>query len=363
MIWMLTGCLGGKFSGVYTVDRESSAGGVQVTEVGSDTMGLVELIVPMRVEDSSILLTVQSEAYLALEEVYDANSDLILSTEDWYFSNTALTDAFFPDATDMVFNWPVRDGDPELTEGNWTFVFSTLNSLGVYTSGQVATAYTQIKEDTDLSQGTLAITVGITPLAEADAEVDLAVDAALDCWQDLWLGIGIDVQFSRRSVALSENIPFPESSPEIQQIAEEGSDEDILMIIGESISGLSDTYGIAGSIPGTLLATERSAVSISWLEHAGLDASFSASEIQVMCETMAHETGHYIGLYHPVESDYLAWDALEDTVECFDSWDCEAALSTNLMYPYPICSGNSCVQQTELSQNQQAVVHRYTGTR
>ena len=47
-------------------------------------------------------------------------------------------------------------------------------------------------------------------------------------------------------------------------------------------------------------------------------------------ETMAHEIGHYMGLYHPVEASYNYWDALEDTVEC-GTWNaCETQLGQQL---------------------------------
>ena len=79
---------------------------------------------------------------------------------------------------------------------------------------------------------------------------------------------------------------------------------------------------------------------VSWLEGAGYDGQFNAEEIQMLGETMAHEIGHYMGLYHPVEASYNYWDALEDTEEC-GTWNaCEAQARgkphvpiSNLLWP------------------------------
>ena len=83
-------------------------------------------------------------------------------------------------------------------------------------------------------------------------------------------------------------------------------------------------------------------------------------------ETLAHEIGHYSGLFHPVECDYdctLEWDALADTPECMGWRDCEAELGTNLMFPYPVCDFYGCTPAGDLSAAQVGVWQRYTGTK
>ncbi|MEC7983511.1 MAG: hypothetical protein VX278_00020, partial [Myxococcota bacterium] len=76
---------------------------------------------------------------------------------------------------------------------------------------------------------------------------------------------------------------------------------------------------------------------------------------------LAHEAGHYLGLFHPHEVDYRSWDALEDTPDCEGSGVCDTSLQGNLMYPYPICSVSSCRPQEELTTDQTGVMHRYVG--
>lgn len=348
----------------YSVEPGAMVDGLRSSEtnVTSGSEGTVTLRIPFVEMDSSVLLTLKSNALLSLETVYDGDGNILLDSLDWYGEEQALTDAIYADANDVVLNWPIRDSDQQLSAGDWEFTFATLNDLGVYKSDYDVSVYTQIKEDENVNAGTISVTIGLTPDTEGDADILEGVHAAAACWQDMWSDFGLEVSINWIAVALDPALPYPISSAEIEQIAAEGTERDILMLIGETINDDEGTLGLAGSIPGALIETERSAVVISWLENAGIDAVFDAEEVQIMCETMAHETGHYLGLYHPVESDFLEWDALQDTPMCQDEWDCEDQMSDNLMYPYPICSSSGCVNQVELSSGQQGVIQRYTGT-
>jgi hypothetical protein len=353
---------GGKSSGKYTVERNSQ--GIlepDETIVISDSDGFVTLEVPIEEDDTSILLTVVSDKYLSLEKVYDADGELVLDTIDWYTSDNALTDAFFADAQDMVFNWPIRDVDPVLTEGDWIFVFSTLTLGLVYTSYAQATVYSQFKKKQELNTGSIDVTISVTDVIESNSEVIAGVENAIECWQQMWNPLGIELNVTITSFASNGTLPVPESGSGIEVISKQGEDSDILILIGETFDNSDGTFGLAGSIPGTLLATDRAAVSISWLEHAGVDGVLSGDEERVFCETMAHETGHYLGLYHPVESSYDEWDALQDTVDCSNQEECEDALSNNLMFPNPICNSQGCVEQNSLTSAQESVLHLYTG--
>ena len=80
---------------------------------------------------------------------------------------------------------------------------------------------------------------------------------------------------------------------------------------------------------------------------------------------MAHEVGHYLGLFHPAELPVggvvKSWDALDDTTECLTGSECDAKLGTNLMYPTPLCDSTPCTPQAQVTPQQQGVVHRYVG--
>ena len=108
---------------------------------------------------------------------------------------------------------------------------------------------------------------------------------------------------------------------------------------------------VSSSIPGPAIVTVRSAVAISLLEHQGGDGVFSAEETTVLGETFAHEAGHYLGLFHPVEVDdanagtFTDEDPVLDTAVCTTVTDCVAAgVAENTMFPIPV--GGGIAQQT-----------------
>ena len=111
----------------------------------------------------------------------------------------------------------------------------------------------------------------------------------------------------------------------------------VILVDGEIGSG--GIYGLAGDIPAPLVPTPDSAVLISMDMARGPDALFSEEEVRILGETMAHEVGHLLGLFHPVEIDLDAWDALEDTPRCERTAPCERQLGDNVMFPYPVQLG------------------------
>ena len=109
------------------------------------------------------------------------------------------------------------------------------------------------------------------------------------------------------------------------------------------------------------MASTRSAVLVNLALSSGPDGKFDEVETRILGETMAHETGHYLGLYHPVESTWNRWDALPDTPDCNREADCQDAFAQNLMFPYPVCGITSCTAQSDLTPDQAGVVHGHVG--
>ena len=111
------------------------------------------------------------------------------------------------------------------------------------------------------------------------------------------------------------------------------------------------------------MPTTRSAVQISSLLASGPDGEFNAEDTRLLAETMAHEVAHYLGLFHPVESTWDAWDVLSDTPECQREGECVDELGDNLMFPFPVCGPSSCTPQDRLTDQQAGVANRYVGVR
>lgn len=81
------------------------------------------------------------------------------------------------------------------------------------------------------------------------------------------------------------------------------------------------TLGLAAGIPGPigLAGTAGSGVILSVASH--LDGSGQTLDAELMGETMAHEVGHQLGLFHTTESEGGSYDVIADTPQCPESAD------------------------------------------
>ncbi len=100
--------------------------------------------------------------------------------------------------------------------------------------------------------------------------------------------------------------------------------------------------GIAGAIPGPVASgTSRSGVVINTF---GGFSRMSSADLVMQGNTMAHEVGHYLGLYHTTEDNGVIFDPITDTPECnrmfFDingdgimsAFECQSQDGPNLMF-------------------------------
>jgi hypothetical protein len=121
--------------------------------------------------------------------------------------------------------------------------------------------------------------------------------------------------------------------------------------------------GVAGGIPGTPTAGPRAGILVSWARHAGVSGDFNYDEVSFLATTLAHEVGHYTGLFHPVELDWESFDPLRDTPStCTGETSCYRSLGENLMFPASVCYGAGCEDDVEITDDQQGVMHLYPGT-
>jgi len=303
---------------------------------------------------------VDSSLRVSLEKITDPNGDEVLYWEDWWEDPKSLTWSFFGFDPVTATNWPVRDVDGPLIEGTWTVQLGITEPDYTYAPGADVRVSVMTKTDDDFSEGRVKVQIvwadGIDDLPDV---VD-AVEVAVERWREVWgpYGLSLDVEYLSSDLPADLDFTYRGSD----DVAALGKSADSLrLIIGEQVRQETSTYGISAGIPGTLQDTTRTYVVLSWLVHAGRDGAFDEGETSLMGETMAHEVGHYMGLFHPVESNYDAWDALDDTVDCTRARACEDDLGTNLMFPYSICYGGDCVVTEDLTPQQVAVTQRYLG--
>ena len=340
--------------GLITCSSTQSSGG----------QGLLNLEVDVRAGDTAFLVTGDAGQYLAVETLTGPSGELLVHWDDWFGSEN-LTAAFYGSGKDVAFNWPVREEDGALEPGTYTVAIATFDEDGYYRSGVDVDVTTQIKADGAFSEGVVRVQLVYADEVAVMADVVEATEAAIVRWKEVWAPLGLDVRVTSVNGGIDGNLPsVSRGGPEYDALASTGEDYDVMVVIGERIGGRTDIYGEAGGIPGSLVANEHAVVGVSWLANAGGDGSFSDDDIRIYGETLAHELGHYLGLFHPVESSWDQWDALDDTDDCGSLRQCEEALGENNMFPYPVCNGprGGCVSQDVVTDGQAGVLHRYAGT-
>lgn len=332
-------------------------------ETRTSTVESLDGIASVQVEvdgQRSFLLTGTSDKLLAVEAVYDPSGERVMYWEDWY-GDQSLTGAIWLEGKNTVLNWPIRAEDGALTAGTWVVDIGVVNAQGYYTDSSVDVNL-KLKTDPDLETGTVRARVVYAEGLDQEAEVTQGVERAVERWKEVWAPYGLSLEVEYASSSFSTDQPFPGEGEEHSQVAEGADGKELSVLITETIDGGLDYLGIAGSIPGALSPTDRALLVVSWLGNAGGDGSFSEDDIRLFGETLAHESGHYMGLFHPVEMTWDYWDALSDTASCSSQSACESAMEDNLMFPYPVCDWTSCVAQDQMTDQQVGVKHRYTGT-
>ena len=339
----------------------------------SSTGGTARLTFELPAGTRSFLLSARSAdgGYVYVSELSDPSGDDPADVGDWLYGQTFLTSGVLPLHDETAFNWPVRDVDQELEAGSWTVGLSVLSSSGQPQEGVQIEVAVHANRDARLTSGCLSARVVLAPEVAADEALVAAVEQAVLAWQDIYAGVGVEIEpVVETATSLDDTLEHPSSgSEDYLDLKSTGAEEELVLVVGESVGGASNgLLGEAGGIPGPLAPATRGVVAVGWLLHAGADGALDDTDIQGLGETMAHEMGHYVGLFHPVELDGYGnpsgySDALDDTPSCGSSGDCLGQLGTNLMYPYRTCADASCERQDDVTAQQGAVMQRYTGTR
>lgn len=136
---------------------------------------------------------------------------------------------------------------------------------------------------------------------------------------------GYEIDEHAELLKLSENLPT--------------SNRGINFFFVQGFNGYS-LLGKAGGIPGPPLlhGSYHSGVVVSMADYYWYGPNKAAARV---AETMAHELGHQLGLFHTTESDGSYHDPISDTPECsndwngdglVDAWECEDLGADNLMF-------------------------------
>jgi len=335
-----------------SVPSGSSSGSVDITAapgtnarvaesvVGeSGTSGLFQANVNVTNATSFQSLIVRGGEVIASFELQEPGGSVLLST----ITNTPpQTTAFFAGDSPNPLTYPFRGFDDPVVNGIY-------RHTGAFGSGGQGLSYSAIliaKNDQNLDGGSITVRVLVSNLNFDPAELTTVLNSAVALFQSIYASIGITLNVSISDIAGATGIvpnPLVESAFYLSQT--QGRLFELNIFVGEDVSLDGTTtpgnplpaLGVAAAIPGPAVGTSRSAVAISLNEHAGIDGTFSGAETDLLGETLAHEAGHYLGLFHPVEvPDFSEGDSLPDTALCQTIEACRAAgLTANLMFPTP----------------------------
>ncbi len=201
--------------------------------------------------------------------------------------------------------------------------------------------------------------VGVRGLDAQSAEENEGFQQAIASFDRIYDPLGVQIRLIRyRDVTGDDEVRFRivrsqeaafqlvATSTPPGDTADEALSINVFFIDQFAIDGGS-VLGISAGLPG--------AAGVHGMRGSGL--VFSASVLgdpNLLGQVLAHEVGHYLGLFHTSEQGGQGFDPLSDTPQCSrDQWNNPNACPdiTNLMFPF---AGNN---HTNITENQSFVVH------
>ena len=229
-----------------------------------------------------------------------------------------------------------NDPDVEVKGGEWTFKVRATHRVEDITQGLVFLGYESTCDLTILARTEPVPETAVLPLrlhftgshglsaesAPDDERLQYALDILTEIYATAGVGIevvgyhdvpGVDEDPSLTNVGSTAGLPNDLSKLFLSGFDEDPSALNVYFVNSiykdvdyEEVGGI--VLGIAGGVPGPayLGPSYRSGVAI---------ATFELSEDDHLGNVMAHELGHYLGLFHSTEKDAIFHDTLVDTEE------------------------------------------------
>ena len=173
-----------------------------------------------------------------------------------------------------------------------------------------------------------AATGGLTINAIRVGDVQISteeVEAALIGANNLYVAnnAGTLTDITYVDLATDDGTFIPTEGPEINRLRSSpigGPNEAINVFFIDDFTDAAGVLGIAAGIPGPngVPQTAGSGVVIALDSHRTVDGVLNTT---LMGETIAHELGHQLGLFHTTESDGGSHDVVPDTPECTPDMD------------------------------------------
>lgn len=266
---------------------------------------------------------------------------------------------------------PSRSNDPAADNNrSYSASIQAIDQNNSTLAGETITVRIAGRADSDLESGGLNLNIFFVGEAGGSEETQTAVRNSFDTVRSTFSNAGIGaLRINEFNIDGPINIPSPLDGSSIYSSASGmAPNPSVNIFIGGSIGGTGaggGVLGFAADIPGNPFPSERSVTAVSIFESAGPDGVFSEQDTRLLGETIAHEAGHFMGLFHPIDfagNNVQFNDPLDDTASCSSINEClnNSDLIRNFMYPNPVLdqSGNF-VSQNVITSNQRSVLNRY----
>ena len=298
-------------TGPLLVPVSATTGGAVVTDFGTQTLDAslrtptLTVDVPADAISLSLEGVTPSGTVTGLAELFGPSGKV--------YENTASTGAYVWIPADEVFSPTIPNTDRtdvQLVPGGGTYTFRLYRLSG--TSGTIhARAIVERRPGATGNIGTLDLDVwlakAITPKA-ATASADTRLQSILATIDSILAQSGVqlgDVRYHDVTDTTYDDVTDPEFGPMLKLTSAESDPRLNLFFVRTALGG-----GVLG-VSATLAGPRRNGTELSGVMSL-YDGGYSASFIGLVA---AHEIGHYLGLYHTVESDGTH-DFIDDTADC-----------------------------------------------
>jgi hypothetical protein len=245
-----------------------------------------------------------------------------------------------PGVVDWLYpNTPVRVTEP----GEYRLILRAEQPGGGHVASESIDLLVYSKQRTPQNGCGLHLDFLVDRDAIAAEDMELAIDGLVDRLVPMFAQVGteiIDYQIQRISLlstdvdvsGLDWRATMDAVEDAVAQAREEGSarDSSLRVVVARSVGGAESLAGYSMGLPGPVAGDRANAAVIIATEVYADSGGFL--NLDGLATTLAHEMGHYLGLYHTSEPNGQLHDPIPDTPECTGGI-CDAAFLDNIMTP------------------------------
>ena len=223
-----------------------------------------------------------------------------------YLESTASGLTSFGDGPYDNYLVPMRP-DIDAEAGTWTYQISGANELKL-----------TVREDKPSASGESNLLLQPYLVSGGSYNLDTVWQLVRGLYTNnsLKVTIGQTINISEEQYRTVSDSFF---NSETQALVTQGRADAVNIFLVDEVEG-GGVLGVAAGIPGSLgIQGPHNGVLVSLGSH--LTGPFFNQSInnQLLAETIVHEAGHLLGLWHPTEDNGVEFDPLDDTAECSKS--------------------------------------------